>query len=89
MLDLLMLLAAMALGVYFFRVKGEGFAVQFPTKENEKGIRTRTNAYIVLAIIVGTLIFARLNSTRSSSSAFALIVLSALILVITTFKKKS
>ena len=89
MLDLLILIAAIVLGIAFFRVDGEGhgLAIQFPTATNQKGIRTRANGYIVLILMAGAILFAYVHSGNLSLSALILIMLSALVVVVLSSKK--
>lgn len=88
MLDLLIIIAALVLGIAFFRVEGEGrgLAIQFPTATNQKGFKTRTNGYIVLVIMAGAILFVYSHSTNLSLGGLILILLSALI-VVSSFKK--
>lgn len=89
MIDLLIIIAVLVLGIAFFRVEGEGhgLSIQFPST-NQKGLKTRTNGYIVLAIMVGAILFAYSHSANLNLDGLMLIMLSALI-VVAFFSKKS
>lgn len=88
MLELLVLIAAIALAIAFFRVEGgRGLAIQFPTTASQKGFRTRTNGYIVLVIMAGAIAFAYLHSRTRSAGGLILIMLSAMVVVFLSSKK--
>ena len=89
MLDLIVLIAATVLGIAFFGSKGagQGLTFMFPPATGQRGIRTRTNGYIVLAIMIGALVLTQLHSRNRSLLGFLAIMLGAAIVVFTSYKK--
>jgi hypothetical protein len=69
MTELLILVLMIIILSIFFRKEGDtrpGLNIHFPTKDDEKGIRTRQNGIILLVLMVGLFIYItlRTNSGR-------------------------
>jgi len=89
MFDLLVLVACIALGIAFFgRREGGNLVIQFPTAEHQKGIHTRTYGFIVLAIMIGGLVFVQLGPQNRSLLGFVLLILGAATIIAVSNKKR-
>lgn len=82
MIDLIILLAATLLGIFFFRTKGKGrgLTIQFPPV-GQKGLKSRRNGYIVLVIMIGAIAFTQIRTHGKSWLGLAFIVLGSIIVV--------
>jgi len=92
MLELLILIAIFLALLFFFRKEGEhspGITIQFPTKGDEKGIRTRTNGIILLVLASGAVMYLTFQRNEGRFYISDLIVLAGAAIVVLAASRKS
>lgn len=85
MIELLILVLMIVILSLFFRKEGDnrpGLNIHFPTKDDEKGIRTRQNGIILLALMIGVFTYITLRSNNGRLYVSDIIVFAGAVAVV-------
>lgn len=89
MLELIIVALAIVIGYTFFRSQGgDGPGFTFRYSDTPEGRKRRAQGLLMVALVMGVIIFGHARSEYLSLSTFGLIALSALVVVLLSSKKK-